>query len=1634
MSTLLSANPDANIAECSESRSFPLQEQGDDHVNELKIWQNETILDNSFSFQIRHFVSTVRRRDFSKCWPFRQKILEKCLSVGLKPFLPPFELLLKGCDNGEGEYGLQQVSSSGEDEDQLCEESKGQDLSNSHKDGGASKLTEKSPTREQGSDYVPGTNVSEESNGCHSTGAKLTMSCPEQLIVEMGFKSSQRSQVINSGAQASADLRDINGSDGGIGVGAQGNLKQNTTLVGENENSFTVKDGECHGSNDIAFDSTLDALSKGVSGGNVQQQKFKSLWNESPLKEEQVGSLKSKSSKAGNLGQYETQYSIERPTTSDQATALCNERNTGGLPPRLERNCRNADDSSFTGLNLDALVPQVCPVCLNFTSTSNTALNAHIDHCLESVLPGEKGESRVSKHRIKPRKMRSMVDICATAPTRTLEDLERSSKLWALNDEAPKEESSCSPSWTGGLVRRQPRTSLHRGLAWKARSSLETNDAPQLSASEMQRHAEKSHGEVFLAKEPNMNGWKPETAMPREKSAEDQLVNPEGPLHATARGMGLEQRTVSKKKKKRGLSNVMLSRKNVMPAEGNLSNKENEDQSWLVSLELLGFTILDTSVEEERRLLQKAKGRNRDEIESGKLYVEGAMEDIGSNSGKFFKHQVLKGLPLSDLPAKKLDHKSPNEHSKKRLRSLVAESERVLNNEETSGEDDGAAFQLLSERPIKSKKAAPKIKSLLTVVANSCKEKEKDVIEGLGSLESNGFQEKLSTSGIAAPSGGSSGCQETRSKRRSLTSVQQDSREGCCELSKRARFCPEQPTVSENLPSHTLIEHGTSFKESSVSSDRVQVEEGELRSFCLQQEFRQCPLVELDDGNLREEGLGSLTSLLSMHQAEGTSCYHVPENTNGAITGASMKDILVREPLCSTELSDLRETGASSCRSGKASLRKDSATAPFNEACVNNRDEVPRKTSKGAEQTSKMHMCAPQCPAVYYPGVSGSPYGNFNSVETDPRCLPALRKSYFPVTDYRPNNNFKSRQPPCESLTASHFPLSIAREIESIHAKPPPQSFENAQSQASGIKAVRGNGQPYAALEGVEHSGLCKLNCSVQHGARHAFRAGDIHDRSNNSNDIFLNRGNLRVVDKGNLFVMNKIDHTQGHQEFTEGLQRVANGTLSSQVPHQHRQPMQLGHSRFLSSDSSPVILTSASESMQGNRHVGSCDGYGHNCTPMSSISLADLGRTVGADYTKPQETLPRNNGFSGVQQRTLQASYPCTNKSLTKGHEYSNLLPLQGPGKSCVPSASNGTVQRHVLHTAVQALKGNNSVMHPECVNGMGGSVTVSQKAHNTLPSFSPFTRDPSSACINGTREGFLGAELASNLSNYGTVEYPVDQGVVHIFGNPVFKLMGQNVIVTSKSIKAVGSCDQNGVQHFHPPSSMRHLGVLPETQNLYAHNLSPEIYSSARLEAWRGDPCMPRSHSFMMDNLEIQSQPLQNLAPTKPVHSKMSAHKDAVIFKPQFPICILDEGSRSLKTTREVVMKRLAVGNSSSKVSPESFIDTLPGSSSSHPASLNRVSGTVAQQSGRLLTTNNCSLPQNELQSRAFPVQSASATYLEDIQKLDGNGCSTRYRSGTLSDIVQSSERSNGWYADSGVRAGGFPCISVDISLDRF
>uniref|UniRef100_A0A1D1YVX0 Uncharacterized protein n=1 Tax=Anthurium amnicola TaxID=1678845 RepID=A0A1D1YVX0_9ARAE len=89
--------------------------------------------------------------------------------------------------------------------------------------------------------------------------------------------------------------------------------------------------------------------------------------------------------------------------------------------------------SNFSSVS-DPMSSKVCPVCKSFSSTSNTTLNAHIDQCLSAESSAKRVLVKLSQHKVKLKKKRSMEEIYATALHCTLEDLDRRNGTnWALD-------------------------------------------------------------------------------------------------------------------------------------------------------------------------------------------------------------------------------------------------------------------------------------------------------------------------------------------------------------------------------------------------------------------------------------------------------------------------------------------------------------------------------------------------------------------------------------------------------------------------------------------------------------------------------------------------------------------------------------------------------------------------------------------------------------------------------------------------------------------------------------------------------------------------------------------------------------------------------------------------------------------------------------------------------------------------------------------------------------------------------------------------------------------------------------------------------------------------------------------------
>ncbi|KAI3820428.1 hypothetical protein L1987_07975 [Smallanthus sonchifolius] len=158
------------------------------------------------------------------------------------------------------------------------------------------------------------------------------------------------------------------------------------------------------------------------------------------------------------------------------------------------------------------MASKICPVCKIFSSSSNTTLNAHIDQCLsgESTMNWTANPEVIIKHRIKPRKMRLMVDIYKTAPHCTVEELDaRNGTSWANNSSFPDQEIEFHRE-----QEKEERASTtivdHEGAVYSDTNRTEVQILPvpkvdkDTSKDGSQKKGEKS-GKVFLRKKKNKN-------------------------------------------------------------------------------------------------------------------------------------------------------------------------------------------------------------------------------------------------------------------------------------------------------------------------------------------------------------------------------------------------------------------------------------------------------------------------------------------------------------------------------------------------------------------------------------------------------------------------------------------------------------------------------------------------------------------------------------------------------------------------------------------------------------------------------------------------------------------------------------------------------------------------------------------------------------------------------------------------------------------------------------------------------------------------------------------------------------------------------------------------------------------------
>ncbi len=164
-----------------------------------------------------------------------------------------------------------------------------------------------------------------------------------------------------------------------------------------------------------------------------------------------------------------------------------------------------------------------CPVCRVFTSSSNTALNVHIDQCLvntpsaaansmddnDRLHPTQSLQQAAAAHgsraaqpkfKVKTQKKRSLAVLCAFAPRRDLEAEEESgheSGRSASRESSPAEGAASEPVQRESGIRRQPRTAF--ALRGAANAAAAAPKKSVRTGSTMEASTDRSLGSIGIS-------------------------------------------------------------------------------------------------------------------------------------------------------------------------------------------------------------------------------------------------------------------------------------------------------------------------------------------------------------------------------------------------------------------------------------------------------------------------------------------------------------------------------------------------------------------------------------------------------------------------------------------------------------------------------------------------------------------------------------------------------------------------------------------------------------------------------------------------------------------------------------------------------------------------------------------------------------------------------------------------------------------------------------------------------------------------------------------------------------------------------------------------------------------------------
>lgn len=191
-----------------------------------------------------------------------------------------------------------------------------------------------------------------------------------------------------------------------------------------------------------------------------------------------------------------TEYANRRCSVSD-SQSVDKSHESHNLKSSNSRQCWDTATQQDSLACLDNIPQQRCPVCLIFQSSSNTALNVHIDRCL-AALSMEEGTTKLKVQKGKVRKKRSMAELCLVAPSSVMDGEH-------INENTP---SDCNIKSQKNLKKEAPEnkgtTTQKRNEDCNQKSKVNTFKLMQWGSRASSRHGATRRGRIHDARIPIM--------------------------------------------------------------------------------------------------------------------------------------------------------------------------------------------------------------------------------------------------------------------------------------------------------------------------------------------------------------------------------------------------------------------------------------------------------------------------------------------------------------------------------------------------------------------------------------------------------------------------------------------------------------------------------------------------------------------------------------------------------------------------------------------------------------------------------------------------------------------------------------------------------------------------------------------------------------------------------------------------------------------------------------------------------------------------------------------------------------------------------------------------------------------------